>query len=369
MPFPTDISQIPPPEGQGRSGVAFPQDSTKSPVTTTPVTEADLNELRGEFRESMMGDNFAHMDAARYDTEGRGLYSAQPTLNPEQPVQQPEQPVYQEAPPPPQPAQNWQNLYGQSENEKGQWRTLAQQQAEQLLLLQQQVAAVQAGGGNSNGAWYNQPADPPPRIFPERQPGELMTWGEMEQVLLQEVLPTMDLRARQAQDMATARTQRLMPQWDVSPQEEAAAVGNLRMRFPGLDSRFTATEINSMIQDQASLARQFRGNTGMVTPPTATTVGRIAPQGGQNPQTAPPATVFVDPNRVVRRATYIETAPPAQVSSEPMSQMTPGQAFQSEVTALERSQNRRLSAVEYRNLLIKHGVGVGNDFGPDASMR
>jgi hypothetical protein len=192
----------------------------------------------------------------------------------------------------------------------------------------------------------------------------------MEQILTDEILPTMDLRARQAQDAATARVQRLMPQWDVAPQEEQQVVGLLRSRFPGLESRFTATEINSMIQDQVQIQRASRPmGPGGPIPPSATPVMRAVPQAGGAGGYQPAPPIYVDPNRLVRRTMHIETAPPAQMSAEPTSQLNPAQVVQAELNALERQKGARLSAVEYRALLIKHGVAVVNDFGTDVSTR
>lgn len=338
-------------------------------TTETPMTSADLHELRGELRDTMTGTQYQHMDATRYDMEPRGLFSQQPALNPE-PVQvMPEQQAFAE-PPPPQPQQNWQHLYGQSENEKGEWRRIAQQQSDQMAALQQQIVALQTAGvsqvGNGgyapSGPAYDASFDP----FPERPNSELVNWGEVKSLLRDEILPTMDLRARQAQDAATARSQRMMPQWDVQPQEEATALMALRGEFAGLDQRFTATEVNRMIQSRVWLNRSTNAAAnGFAAPPMATAVGRIAPSA--SPQPSPP--VFVDPNRMVRRATYIETAPPAQMTNEPTQQLTGAMAFRADLSAFEQKAGRRATAPEYRDLLIRHGVAVVNDFGPDVSTR
>ena len=355
---------VDPTQGPGRAANLTP-DSAMTIAPPSPATNADLDEMRGKFRDSMRGEEFANMPAARYDPDPRGVFE-QPSM-PQGVTERPPQ-VEQESflPAPETGPPNYQNLYGRSQNELGEWRSLAQQSTQTALALQQQlqqqIAQIQA-------TQYQVPQQQAPvqefNLFGDKPAGELLTWGEANErfnmFVRQELLPALDMKSRQAQDLATARAQRMLPQWDVHPNEEAQALTTLRAKFPGFEQRFTATEINSMVIDQATLMRQGRSPVQPVAP-TATAVGNVA--------SPPPRPVFVDPNRIVRQQTYIESAPPAQIRSEPSVYTDPRQAFGAEIAAVEKQLGRRTTAPEYKAIMEKHGFGTSvNDFGPDIATR
>ena len=160
----------------------------------------------------------------------------------------------------------------------------------------------------------------------------------------------------QAQDYAVARTQRQQPTWDIQPAEENMALRVLRSRYPNLEQRFGMTEINDLLRDQVMILRS-QG------------IGRMAPQPVQvGPAASQPRPVYVDPSQVIRRQTYIETAPPT-ATTEPTPPMRLDQAFMAELKTLEVKKGSRLSAPEYKDLLIRHGVAQVNDFGEQVLTR
>lgn len=363
----------------------LPDSSVKSIAPASDATPADIAEFQGPRTGpdslppqglDMNGEQNRFQESSRYDAQPRG-YSTEPAYTTgnaptgEPPI--PDQPAYQ-----PQPIQDWQQAYGQSENEKGEWRSLALQMAqerqqvlEQLQGMQNRLTEIQAAPQPQ----YNPaPAGPPPRIFPEKPPGELMTWGEMEQVLWQEVLPTMiqrdSMTMEQARDAAAASAQRMLPSWDINGTEEAGAINTLRSTYPNFDQRFSATERNRMIQDQVALTRARTGQTSAATPrpPVMMPVGQLP--GTQPPATRPIQPVqLVDPNRVIRQQTYIESASPAQMQREPSYAASPSSSYQQELAALDNeakvktgNPNARATAAQVKTLLQKYGIREVNDW-------
>jgi len=358
-------------------------------VTTSvgDVSSADLAELRnaGQAREfnapdlpNMAGREFEHMEGSRYDGVTRGYSGAEPVFNAsnEPPLPQAhEQQAYT-----PQPAQeepNYQQKYGQALNDMGEWRRAAQEAQSQAQLLMQQMAEVTNRMATQPQQQYQQPQPqlPPQRLFPDKTPGELMTWGEMEDLLNQQLLPAIATQNQQsihvAKDWAAAETQRMLPTWDVQSGEEAKALQQLRSTYANFDNRFTAVERNNSIRNQVALNRQSQPSNSFAQPPQATPVGRISPgpANGGNGQgvNQPTRTMVVDPSRMVRTQTYVESSAPAQVSSEPSQALAPGAALRAEVNKLDvaaRAQGRqRASAQEVEAVMARYGVNRTNDWG------
>lgn len=345
----------------------LPDNSVKS-IETGNVTQADLEEYRGDNRDRMQmpdmsGREFEYMDSARYDADTRGL--SQPdileTSEPEPDLTRSQNQEAYVEPVQPEPETDYRRKYGESENEKGEWRRVASEAQEQNRLLAQQLAEIT--NRLTQPVMQQQPSGPPPRLFPEKQPGELVTFQEIEQILLNEVLPTIEQRsqlaASQAQDLAAASAQKMLPNWDVSPSEENSAINSLRNEFVNFDNRFTATEKNRMVLGKVNSLRSSNGNN-LNRPPVAQAVGRVS-----NPP------VLVDPNRTMRRATYIESANPVQ--PEPHIPTSRPAQFQAALDALDAEARAktggRASAKQMEALFEKFGYGRVNDWGNGTSSR
>src|SRR3990172_5624474 len=354
----------------------LPETSTKaiSPVGT--VTPVDIDEFRKgstPMEVDMFGDQYRNMDSSRYDAVTRGsasepAYISTTAPDPESILAQ-NQSAYLE-PEPTAAEPDFRQKYGQSENEKGEWRRVANEAQSMNQALLAQLAEITNRLTSAPQPQYiqPQPTGPPPRIYPEKAEGELMTWGEFEDRLRNDIVPDIVNRTnaagQYAADSAAARAQRMLPQWDVTGLEENVAMNVLRQKYYNFDQRFTATEENDMLMTQVALTRARTGtNPGFSTPPTATAVGRVGGNGA-NPPTAP---VMVDPNRVVRRATYIESAAPAQTGAEPSTTNDMRAKFQQELQQLDSSARaktgRGISAIEMRELLGRYGIQQANDWG------
>lgn len=374
----------------GTTRVTIPESSQMSVSAPQDITAEDLAELRTPNHNAvdsmpppqpipgvdMSGNDMRFMESTRYDGVMRGYMSGPGDDAQAGPPNLAPLPQNQDALPPP-PSNDWQQLYGQSENEKGEWRRLAQELGQQVQATQAQLAEVlnrQASIEQTltqpSFSAPSQPQGPPPRIFPEKNPNELVNYGEIESIIWNEILPTIAQRdamtVAQAKDAAAASTQRILPTWDIKPQEEMAALGQLRSAYPGFDSRFSQTERNQMILDKVGLIRSVSGANGQggftPMPPTA------IPMGQTRPAQAP---VFVDPTRAMRRATYVESAPPTQMSREPSSQPSLVDSFRAEWAAMDeaaRATGRsRASAADYKRLLNKYGIQEVNDWPGGAS--
>jgi hypothetical protein len=339
--------------------MALPTTSVQENVSTGEMTQADLNDLRTGTGPDLSGDEFRNMESSRYDGTPRGYSQADQPYTEENLPPEPQQ-VYQ--PEPETPVENFQQKYGQSENEKGEWRRMALQAQEQNQMLANQLAEI--SNRLTQPAQPQQPQGPPPRLFPDKQPGELLTFGEMEDILINDVLPTIEQRAQlaanQAQDWSTARAQRMQSTWDVSSQEELQALNALRGSISNFDNRFTATEQNQMIMNQVQLNRSSQPNLSVR--PTATPVGRVQ---------QPP--VLVDANKLMRKQTYIESSAPAQMQSEPSTTVSVQTRFQQDLDALDAEAQaktgRKATPSQLKSLLVKYGVSEVNDWGIGTSSR
>lgn len=354
----------------------IPDSSIKS-VSVGNVTEADIAEFqRGTSQADilpgmMSGREFEHMDSVRYDGGQRGFNTGEPQVHTQEPVivgnDQMNQPatriVYNDSP---QEPINYQQRYGQSENEKGEWRRLAQETGAQNAALAAQLAEI---SNRLSQAPQMQPQPQTPiRLFPTRDPNEIVNFGELEQIFRDEVLPALQVSELRSSDIATARAQRMLPGWDVQPQEETQALQTLRNQFSNFDNRFTATEKNAMLVNQVAVTRTQSGNN-VSQRPTAIPVGRVVGTGAlANGQVQ-----YIDPNRAMRRATYVESSAPTQTMADPTSTTDPRQRFAQELQALDQaalaSTGRRATAKQMEQLFTKFGVPRVNDWGMDTLPR
>lgn len=350
-------------------------------VTRGNVTEADLAEFRNAqaaFEADAAGEQFRHMDAGRHDMDPRGIESVQEPLQIPAEAPQLEQPNY--APQGVDPdAAFWRQRYGQSENEKGDWRRVAQESLTQVQQLQQQMAdlAARVAAPPPQPAYVPQPQWTPPPQLPNplanKSPDDPITvaeqlayqqWYEQTQVI-----PALDYREQRAMQTAYQRAmgdaQRQFGGWDVTPAEEQAT----RAKFPFI-AQLSPSEANKLILETVRLSRAATANQpAPVTRPQTTVVGHVS---GQAPQVSPPAApspVVVDPSRVMRRATYIESAPPTQIMADPTNTLSPTEAYQRALAAADaearaKGLNRAPARIQ-RELLIRHfpNMPVGGDFG------
>jgi hypothetical protein len=350
--------------------VEIPKTSQKS-VSQSDATPADIEEFRrGTLTPDMSGDEFVNMGAARYDPDARGFTATQPAYPADPMPELPhtaEQPAYQE-PQAPGAEPDFKQKYGEALNAMGEWRRMAERNQALIEQLAEVNNRLSSAPPPQPGYAPPQPPGPPARIYPDKGLGELMTVGEYEDSLRNDILPEIYNRAtvamQQAADMAAARAQRMLPAWDVQPAEEGRAIQSLRSEFQNFDQRFTATEKNGLIQGRVAALRAQNGANGNQygTRPTATAVGRVAGAGGA-PAAAPR---IIDPNQVVRQQTFIESAPPTQMSAEPTASSDPRVAFARDLQALDAEAlaktGRKATAIQVKTLLSRYGIGEVNDW-------
>jgi hypothetical protein len=357
-------------------------------TTVGNVTPADLDEFRraqAATERDIMGEQNRFVESARYDPATRGITSSPEAsfADAYTPPPTPEQPALVQPPPAAQPgeADYWKQRYGTSENEKGEWRRLAEENSAQVRQLNdamedlrarvnlQQSAAPQMPYGATQAYPQQQAALPQEFVLiRDRAPDEVLTVADMNRIAAQEILPGMQqVYARATNDAyqrALADAQRMIGQWDVTPREEA----DIRQRFPEIGYLPLPSQ-NRIIQEHVRLGRAAAAATQPppVSRPQAVAVGhvsQVAPAAGNTQQ--PPRPVIVDPASVMRKTTYIESAPPAQSPTEPQVQAAPEVAYQQELAALDAEWRKRghprAPASENRKLLLKYGMPEVNDF-------
>lgn len=367
--------------------MAFGDNSEKTSITTGTVTSADLREAHArnesKLRSDMSGEQFRFMEGSRFDMDPRGVGAVTPSLPPE-----PEpRPMQADFLPPPAPSvedelAKFKKLYGQSENEKGEIRRKLEEMEQRLNSIgpgPQFTPPPQfpPGWGYPPQGYiqpqWNVPMAPqqlpqpqaPERLFPERDPNEPLTWGELDELMTTEIAPAFQNVRRDAREEAVASIQRQLPNWDVQPQEEQQALYVLRTRYPGFDGRFMPTERNAMIYDYVRFLRAVSPQATPQARPIFNTVG----QAGQTPPQPP---VIVDPSAVVRKDMHIESAPSTSSTPEPVPMDIRAQ-FLRERDALDAAYRQKTGnpapASAIKELLVKYGVQEVNDWGEGVARR
>ena len=337
------------------------------------------NELQA-VTENIMGDQNRFMDSARYDLEPRGITSDQhvPPAQWEEQTPQ-EQPAYLEQPAAPEAEPNFKQKYGDALNQMGEWRRQAQQAQSDVEALRNQMAELSARvtmGQNASsaagnyGAPYGMPAPPqqqlqPLDFLPGRPDDYTPTKAELNESLNRftygDVLPAIRQAQQIAYQQAVNDVQRRATTWDISPVEEQ----NIRARFPSIGA-MSLPDQNQFILEHAHALRQNAATVAQQQP------YRVAPAGGtQAPQPTRP--VVVDPRSVIRKQTYVESAAPASTQPEPTVSLTPQQALQRDLDALDAAWqakgHERAPATEMKKVLEAHGIKEVNDFGGQVLTR
>jgi hypothetical protein len=353
------------------------------------MSEADAYVRASESAQSnVMGDQYRHMDSARHDLTPRGLFApdARESVLPAEPEYRASQSDFvTDIPASPAATDEvtfWKQKYGTSENEKGEWRRRAaeaeesanqsaavQQQlqsVQQQLALQQQMLQYQGNYGASQAPQQPQRIS----VFANKQPDDIVTAADVEEAInrfaYEQVAPYVDSRAGLSYQRAVADSQRRFSGWDVRPQEEAAVAA----KFPWL-SNVPPVERNQFVLEHVKALRAATPVDQPVMRPTPTVVGSTSQFDAPVARTmqAQPQTVMVDPRNVLRRTTYIENAPPAQMTMEPQNTLSPDQAMQRDLAtadAAARAEGKpRATAATMKSIMLRYNPGLSgpSDFG------
>ena len=144
----------------------------KAEVTVSDADESSISEF--------MRGKSGLQEGGRLDTESRGISSEQNQLVDQQVVEEASEgnlynPEYQN----PAPAEgdgNWQQMYGQSENEKGEWRKEAHEATERLQNIEAEMAAMRTA--QQYAQTYQQPNTQQNQFQqPQPQPQEALGKG------------------------------------------------------------------------------------------------------------------------------------------------------------------------------------------------
>lgn len=321
---------------------------SEAQVTQRPATEASIEQSRSPERqqslmEFMQGDR--NMSGGRFDMESRGISTDDPQPfqidDPHTTVLNADSNTYaqegfqtpQAVAPPKSPQdseeRNWKQLYGQSENEKGEWRRTAEeaqfragqleqrlQQLESMVTQQQQTAA---------------PVEPP-RLF-EKDPDELPTVAEVEQIMRQRDAYIYQ-QQQQIQYLAQAHALSLKAAHGITPQVEQ----EVATKYPWIAS---LPEGPQRIEAIRSL------------------MPREQPQPTAPPQRPQPTPQQVQQaQNVARRVTYVEPSHGASPTGEHPSAQ---QLFEKELAAASQKpfMERRKAMQE---VFHKYGITEQNDF-------
>jgi len=346
------------------------------------ASPAELSEFHREGSQTVdipqpdFSEGNRHQPSSRYDLVQRGVASEPmyvPETMPRYEAGSENQEAYLE-PEQAQPEPDFRQKYGQSENEKGEYRRMAEVERQRADQLTQQIMEIN-NRLMSQPVQYQQPmpSGPPPRIWPNKQPGELMTWEEQEQVsyeMINYVQSQIAQNSLRVKDEAVAEAQKMLPSWDIGPLEESQAIAGLRGQFQGFDQRFTAVEKNKMIAREVVALRASSASASPAVPvrPIATAIGRVG-------NGAPTNTVYVNPTSVIRKQTYVESAAPSQVNNEPTEPINRDKAVAAEMAALDAQAKAagkgRATADQMQAVMDKYfGFKHVNDWGPgDVAIR
>lgn len=322
----------------------------KVDVTVEPATEASLSDFfQGE----------AHMQGGRHDLDSRGWGSGMPGNEPaEEAAEEPTEREYvqdseEEWPTEP----NFQQLYGRSENEKGEWRRTAQEAMQELERAKQELAAMRAGFQPGNPYTPQTPGYAPsnpyvpqaqqyspqmpqpelPRTFFEgKEAGDYISVEEIDAVLRTRFAPAvLELHQQQLQ-LQYAQLQAQKASMGITPQVEQ----QIMAKYPWIGGM---PEGPQRIQAIASMMNHER-----VTQQRPPSPARNAPQPKASPTQA-----------AARRVTYVETGTGRAVAN-------PQKSVQEQV---KEEFYAAQTATDKRKVLEKYGLRTFNDFGPEFLTR
>jgi hypothetical protein len=240
---------------------------------------------------------------------------------------------------PPAPDQNWQQMYGQSENEKGQWRKTANEAMTELAQLKAELGVMRNATSPATPGYpaqYSTPQQPaqaqqaqmPETFFPDKSPDDIVETKDVDALVRNVVGPAV-MQLQQQQQQLYAET--------LAAQKRAAGItpdveAKMAAECPWLQS---IPEGPARIQAMQGYAQQRRQ---------------------AQPGKAAPATAQVSPDQAAaRRVTYIESGKAATPS-------------ESEVPVQQRIAQewaQAKNAADKKAILIKYGMQHVNDWGPD----
>ncbi len=310
--------------------------SDKMVVTSHPATKSSIQ----KFAE---GDRF--QAGGQHDLEDRGLGSGvgvhqrganDPAVKmPEVP----ELPAFVQDAPVEAPEQNFQQMYGQSENEKGKWRKTAEEAMNELAQMKTELAGMRAAsatpGYTTPQPTYPQVAQPtvasqlPETFFPDRSENDIVEIKDVDAMLKNLVAPAVLQLNQQQQYLQQQAAQTAKVSAGITPAIEQQLIAECPwvQQVPDGPARVQAMQ-GLMQQRQAAQ-------------PTA------APQ---------PQSTQVNPEQAAaRRVTYVESGGAATPhETEIPLQQRVAQEWAGAKTAKQK-----------RDILIKYGMQHANDWGPD----
>jgi hypothetical protein len=277
----------------------------------------------------------AWQPGSRYDTQVRGLTSQDYTQHaPIEAPPRPEEPVYDTSVMPTTPETNWQQLYGRSENEKGELRRMLNEYNATLTATMAELTALR--NAQSVNAYPTSPVHAqqpqyqlPETFFPERQPGDVVEVREIDALLRNVVGPTMLTLAQQQQNLFNERVE-----------QEKRAVG-----------------INSVVEARLLATRPWLNNIGDPLARVRAMAEIVQAERPVSPTHVPQAPVH-PAAAAARRVTFVEPAGGHAAANPQPSREQVLARFKQEFASAR-------TAAEKKAVLGRYGVGVVNDFGPD----
>lgn len=277
-------------------------------------------------------------------------------------------------PQPPTQGQNWQQLYGRSENEKGDLRRALKEQmdanAQLMVQMQQFLSTPPAPQGVYNGGYSNPYPTPQPVYgqnngYSQVQPQISYTQPQLPQ----RFLPVQDGQVPMAEDVEAMVRNYIAPGiGDAYQQAQLARQEINETRQLLLAQAKQAAGITPQVETQALLERPWIRNLQHRPQEYLQALGdykgsrtaqdvynRTAPGVPQVPQPTYPASAAP----VTRRITYIEGAPQGGTTSDPGAQ--PNQ-FLVELTAAAKEPHLGKRANAMRAVYAKYGVSETNDW-------
>ena len=364
--------------------------TTDADVAAFHSDDAERQDLRSLMEGTQVQQGGQHDMLARGMTSDRGEFNQPPDFTDVHPLMPAEQPFVQpqgQPKPVSQPAgqpgeQDFRQLYGRSENEKGELRRALKEQLDSYNALAQQVTQMQSllaqppqyngNGYNSNAYFqpapyptYDQPVghqysqvparighgQPPqeyrgPSRFVAKPDGEMMYAEDVEATFNSTVAPAMfntyqvaEQARRDTQELRAMLLDQAKASRGITPQVEAQAI----IERPWIR--------NLQHQPQAYLA-------ALTDYTTARNSAQVLAKTGQPHQAMPQAVMPATAQAAGRRITYIEGAP-GQATVDPGAQ--PNQFAQDMQSAMqEHHPSKRADLM--RKVFAKHGMTQTNDW-------
>lgn len=311
-----------------------------------PATDADIAEFR-QFRRDMEGESY--QDGSRFDTSDRGFGSGthKPTphrmTEPEPNVsdRHAEKDYVEEEAPPAEDPSRWKKLYGESENAKGEWRRMAQEQNEELARLRTELEVLREARNSyqtasTSGSGAPAPTAPqiPETFFPEKSPGDLVDVNDMDKMLA----TVANVVWQQNQALQNLQSQ------------SAASAKLVAGITPALETKMLST--NSWLRSVPDGPARVEAMKSMLA--------REREDDKPSDPRPRPRTTMVSPSQAAaRRATYIESGKAPSASPDE------GVPVMEQVARELAEARAKGGARAMRSVLNKHGMDSVNDWGPD----